>query len=269
MELRPMQAALFAGRYASRRATAAPSPLSYPSIPSFYRCFSSTRPTLSEAEAAAPAPPPSMQEWHQQQQQQQQQQSAQPQTRTWETVAGNGRTNIPSGGFASLLRSTTSSPPSPLPTTPAPTSNDARNPWAQPMNPGLRRAQANRKASDAGTPGIIDTLNDMELITPNTNDLSNYPWDKEEPASDIKYRLRPSVGRTIHLDTKVDLARGLGLLNTRVRTNKIAQDLAKQRFHERPGLKRKRLRSERWRARFKDGFKATCSRVQELARQGW
>lgn len=91
----------------------------------------------------------------------------------------------------------------------------------------------------------------------------------QESASDIKYRLRPSVGRTIHLDSRVDLARGLGLLNARVRVNKIAQDVSKQRFHERPGLKRKRLRSERWRARFKHGFKATCSRVQDLARQGW
>lgn len=88
---------------------------------------------------------------------------------------------------------------------------------------------------------------------------------------DVKLRLRPSIGRTVQCGkgARVDLARGLQLLNTQVRKNKVSQDLMKQRFHERPGLKRKRLRRERWRARFKDGFKATCTRVRELARQGW
>lgn len=142
-------------------------------------------------------------------------------------------------------------------------------PWAAPTTTGLRRAQANRAANDASRPGILETLSDLNLVSPNSDDLSRVPGMLQESASDIKYRLRPSVGRTVHLDSRVDLARGLGLLNTRVRVNKIAQDVSKQRFHERPGLKRKRLRSERWRARFKDGFKATCSRVQDLARQGW
>lgn len=97
-----------------------------------------------------------------------------------------------------------------------------------------------------------------------------HPGLNDERAADIKYRLRPSIGRSVNIDkSKVDLARGLGLLNLRVRVNKVAQDVTRQRFHERPGLKRKRLRRERWRARFKDGFKATCKRVQELARQGW
>lgn len=146
-----------------------------------------------------------------------------------------------------------------------------RTPWAVPTSTGLRRNQANRAASGANPPGILEELlSDMNLQTPSSEDLSRFSgMMAQESASDVKYRLRPSVGRTVHLDTKVDLARGLGLLNTRVRVNKIAQDVAKQRFHERPGLKRKRLRSERWRARFKDGFKANCKRVQELARQGW
>ena len=43
----------------------------------------------------------------------------------------------------------------------------------------------------------------------------------------------------------------------------------RQRFHERPGLRRKRLKMERWRKRFKNGFKATTVRVAELKRQGW
>jgi hypothetical protein len=54
-----------------------------------------------------------------------------------------------------------------------------------------------------------------------------------------------------------------------VRKNRIKMEVAMQRFHERPGLKRKRLRRERWRKRFKEGFVATIKRVKELRKQGW
>lgn len=217
-----------------------------------------------------------MQEWNQQQQQQQQQQkqqqSGQPQPRTWGNPSSTSSMNATSGGMTSLLRpnQSTTLPPTSTPTrTPNPSDDSHRTPWTSPSSLALRRSQANRAASETSKLGIFDTLKDMDLLAPNARDLTQHPSLAQESAADIKYRLRPSIGRTVHLDGKIDLARGLGLLNTKVRVNKIAQDVAKQRFHERPGMKRKRLRSERWRARFKDGFKATCSRVQELARQGW
>ncbi|KAL1846420.1 hypothetical protein Daus18300_014263 [Diaporthe australafricana] len=134
----------------------------------------------------------------------------------------------------------------------------------------MRRSKVKRDAAPQSL-GILETLRDLNLAGPNREDLLNTPIHglESESAADIKYRLRPSIGRTVHLTNKLDLARGLGMLNARVRGNKVSQDFNKQRYHERPGLKRKRLRGERWRVRFKDGFKATCSRVQELARQGW
>lgn len=138
----------------------------------------------------------------------------------------------------------------------------------------IRRAQEKRASADPDNsrkmPGILDELG-LGTISPSGDDfVSHLNAINNESVADVKYRLRPSIGRTIHIDkTKVDLARGLGLLNLRVRVNKVSQDVNRQRFHERPGLKRKRLRRERWRARFKEGFKATCKRVQELARQGW
>ena len=46
-------------------------------------------------------------------------------------------------------------------------------------------------------------------------------------------------------------------------------DSTRQRFHERGGLKRKRLRRERWRRRFMEGFKGTVGRVKGLRNQGW
>lgn len=114
--------------------------------------------------------------------------------------------------------------------------------------------------------GLFNMLN-----RPVADDFAATHQHKKESVMDVKLRLRPGIGRTVHCGkgTSVDLARGLQLLGSHVRKNRVAQDLMRQRFHERPGLKKKRLRRERWRSRFKDGFKATCGRVRELARQGW
>lgn len=84
-------------------------------------------------------------------------------------------------------------------------------------------------------------------------------------------RLNASTGRTVMINQNggVDLGRGFTLLAQNVARNKIRAEFNKQRFHERPGLKRKRLRSERWRKRFMVGFKAAVGRVKILKRQGW
>lgn len=82
---------------------------------------------------------------------------------------------------------------------------------------------------------------------------------------------RPSLGRTIELNAAkgVDLGRALTRLGQLARQNRIQQDRKSQRFYERPGLKRKRLRSERYRARFKAGFLATVEKVKAMRRMGW
>ncbi|KAI9800809.1 MAG: hypothetical protein M1825_003592 [Sarcosagium campestre] len=84
-------------------------------------------------------------------------------------------------------------------------------------------------------------------------------------------RLSPSVGRSVPIDsnTGLDLGRGLNLLNIRCAQNGIRGDANRQRFHERPGLKRKRLRSERWRRKFLKGFKEAVWKVQDMKRKGW
>ncbi|OTA95495.1 hypothetical protein M434DRAFT_393721 [Hypoxylon sp. CO27-5] len=82
-------------------------------------------------------------------------------------------------------------------------------------------------------------------------------------------RLVPRTGRTIHVGRTVDVARSFKLLSIQISQNKVPTDFRLQRFHERPGLKRKRLKSERWQKRFKKGFKACVSRVKELTKQGW
>lgn len=85
----------------------------------------------------------------------------------------------------------------------------------------------------------------------------------------IPIRAVPSTGRTVHVSGGVNAARAFQMLNQRVIGNRVQNIANRQRFHERPGLKKKRLRMSRWRSRFKTGFRSTVVRVQELVRQGW
>lgn len=84
-------------------------------------------------------------------------------------------------------------------------------------------------------------------------------------------RSRPTVGRTIEVipERGVDFGRALRNLEISCAVNRVSKDLSRQRFHERPGLKRKRLKSERWRKMFKESFRATVMRVKEMRRKGW
>lgn len=90
-------------------------------------------------------------------------------------------------------------------------------------------------------------------------------------ARDVRIPVRsvPATGRTVHVSGNVTAAKAFQFLNQRVVSNNIPFIATRQKFHERNGLKRKRLRMERWRARFKTGFHHTVTRVQHLARQGW
>jgi hypothetical protein len=81
--------------------------------------------------------------------------------------------------------------------------------------------------------------------------------------------LRPVSGKTIHCGTGMDPTRAFAALNRLTALEATALTQRRQRFHERPGLKRKRLKSERWRKRFAVGFSSTVKRVQDLAKQGW
>lgn len=84
-------------------------------------------------------------------------------------------------------------------------------------------------------------------------------------------RSRPSVGRTVEVNREKGMDFGTALRNLEIQcaVNRVRQDLQRQRFHERPGMKRKRLKSERWRRLFRESFKATVGRVKEMRRKGW
>ncbi|KAL8710792.1 MAG: hypothetical protein Q9225_007224 [Loekoesia sp. 1 TL-2023] len=82
---------------------------------------------------------------------------------------------------------------------------------------------------------------------------------------------RPSLGRTVEVipERGLDLGRALRSLEINCNVNNVKADSHKQRFYERPGLKRKRLKSVRWRRTFKIGFKAVVAKVKAMRRKGW
>ncbi|KAK8159811.1 hypothetical protein IWX90DRAFT_441381 [Phyllosticta citrichinensis] len=90
----------------------------------------------------------------------------------------------------------------------------------------------------------------------------------EPPDVDNLPRLGPSYGRTVAVYEN-DLPGALRRMDMRVNSNGIRKAYHSQKFHERPGLKRKRLASARWRNRFMHGFRATVQTVKHLKRQGW
>ena len=84
-------------------------------------------------------------------------------------------------------------------------------------------------------------------------------------------RLDAYIGRSEPVDpnrSSKTLGRALALLSIRLNENKVKQTERYQRFHERKGIKKKRLRSERWRRRFKEGFKGMVAKVKRMRAQG-
>jgi Ribosomal protein S21 len=82
-------------------------------------------------------------------------------------------------------------------------------------------------------------------------------------------RLKPTLGRTVEITGNFDVTRALRSLEGLCARNRVKQDVQKQRFHVRKGMRKKLLRSSRWRVLFKEGFVAECERVRRMRRQGW
>ncbi|KAK1960743.1 hypothetical protein LY78DRAFT_332067 [Colletotrichum sublineola] len=153
------------------------------------------------------------------------------------------------------------------PFNPAPTASTQTPP--PPPSPGAAPASHDKSPdSPFKYDATTEKFDISKIIALETDDFmkKHYPSSgQHEPA----LRTRPPTGRTVHVTNNTDLARALKQLDFQCRKNKIRRLAQLQKFHERPGKKRKRLNSERWRARFKDAFKATVHRVQELKNQGW
>lgn len=128
---------------------------------------------------------------------------------------------------------------------------------SQPQTPNRPNPILFPQSSTASTFGSRPT----ETLQPPK--LSNIPYQS--------LHLTTRKGKTLDVipTNPTDLGSKLRQLGAVIARNRIRQDVTRQKFHERPGLKRKRLVSERWRRRFKEGFGAMVGRVQVLRRQGW
>jgi hypothetical protein len=89
------------------------------------------------------------------------------------------------------------------------------------------------------------------------------------PDGGTRVFLGPITGRTVYVGGNVDPFKAFLFVNVMCSRNQVPQDFQKQRFHERPGLRRKRVRIEVREREFKRSFKATIARVQKLKMQGW
>ncbi|KAF1945032.1 hypothetical protein EJ02DRAFT_451873 [Clathrospora elynae] len=141
--------------------------------------------------------------------------------------------------------------------------------FSSPNRPGSRRPQRPQGLNfDEMAPVPADLLNPTFSNKP--SDAASLAVQQEEAFANYP-RLNATYGRTVDLDSQRgrDIVRGIGMLGSLMARNSIKKDFNKQKFHERGGLKRKRLASERWRARFKAGFREVTGRVSELTRKGW
>ncbi|OBT76455.1 hypothetical protein VF21_04005 [Pseudogymnoascus sp. 05NY08] len=136
---------------------------------------------------------------------------------------------------------------------------------------------AGRKERGANSPlNSRKSLNLDRMLSPNVSDsdlkdvISNLTASVTAPVPPKPaLRLNARTGRSVVVAGGVDIGRSFNLLGMACARNKVKLDFNRQRFHERGGLKRKRLKRERWARRFMAGFKGTIARIKEMKRQGW
>ena len=89
--------------------------------------------------------------------------------------------------------------------------------------------------------------------------------------SRLSVQLGPTLGRTVYVDSSkgIDVGRAYRMMEARCARNSVRSDMKRQRFHERAGMRRKRLKSLAWRERFKEGFQAAIKDVTRMTKQGW
>ncbi|KXT07654.1 hypothetical protein AC578_10220 [Pseudocercospora eumusae] len=105
------------------------------------------------------------------------------------------------------------------------------------------------------------------MLNPNGFDGPPAPISSEEKPVDLP----KNVGRMQEVnDAKnIDVGRAFRMMESTCVRNRVRKDFLDQRYHERPGMKRKRLKRQRWAKRFKDNFIRTVQLVQRMKKQGW
>ncbi|KIK38666.1 hypothetical protein CY34DRAFT_42493, partial [Suillus luteus UH-Slu-Lm8-n1] len=77
----------------------------------------------------------------------------------------------------------------------------------------------------------------------------------------------PYTGLRIYV-AENQLGEGFRRLQTRLRRNRLIQEVSRQRRHEKKGVKRRRLSSERWRRMFANEVRKKVQLVSTIRRRG-
>lgn len=117
--------------------------------------------------------------------------------------------------------------------------------------------------------GMSDASNPFASQKSKETPLERFKQSIDEMDQSLHLGLKTGRQMEVHSNNASDLGIKLNMLGALTARNRIRQDERRQKFHERPGLKRKRLKRERWRKRFSNSFASICSRATSLARQGW
>ncbi|EMC93204.1 hypothetical protein BAUCODRAFT_125084 [Baudoinia panamericana UAMH 10762] len=139
--------------------------------------------------------------------------------------------------------------------------------------PSSRGSTQSTYMSDEVTRMLDPSKNNAFLSPKSSSRVGGPPQSITAPPADrtLPFKLGPSVGRTVTVDNNrgMDVGRAFRTLEVQCARNSVRKDFMRQRFHERGGLKRKRLKSERWRRRFKENFRGIVAMVGRMRKQGW
>jgi hypothetical protein len=97
-------------------------------------------------------------------------------------------------------------------------------------------------------------------------------WAAEVKALDRNLSLSPRDAYATRVRSSLGsnaVTAALRRMKRLVHASEMRKKLFSERAHERPGLRRKRLRMVRWRRRFAGDFNRICQRANKLAAQGW
>ena len=167
----------------------------------------------------------------------------------------------------------------------APLGRDRKNPQAAPPSRPFGLGGDARDSGDAlGTSALDELLTSFHGHRPvvghdsaflnraigGMGSLAPAPLEPAEPPPP-PFALDRGTGRTLRVDAArgMDVGRAFRMMEIRCSTNAVRRMAMDQRFHERPGLRRKRLRMARWRKNFNNGFSETINEVYAMRRQGW
>ncbi|KAK0645701.1 hypothetical protein B0T16DRAFT_145591 [Cercophora newfieldiana] len=154
--------------------------------------------------------------------------------------------------------------------------NILQNLGATPNDPSLvKPAPVPRPPPAEGSSNSIPSRLSKSLQKANTSTFMEWEADdfaskyKDRASKEVTLRLDTTLGRNVNVTRTMPVEKALQRLAGSVSRNRVFQEWRSRKFHERPALKRKRLRRERSEARFAQSVRAAITRTMELRQMGW